>query len=214
MKQFFQFVKITIIGGILFLVPVIVLVVVLGKALQLSLKLAMPLSKFVPVDNVFGLAVNNLVAIVIIGILCFLAGILARNAMLSRAVAKAETKFLWRVPGYAFVKGFTDSIGDDKLDSAMRPAILRLDDSTQVVFETEKLSNGKSVVYVPGAPNPWSGSVLIVDQERIDYVPVSMAEAIKPFSMLGKGTDGLVAKMRGDAETERPLKNAFKDIDL
>jgi uncharacterized membrane protein len=193
---------------------VIVLALVLGKALQLSLKLAMPLSKFVPVDNVFGLAVNNLVAIIIIAILCFLAGILARNAMLSRAVAKAETKFLWRVPGYAFVKGFTDSIGDDKLDSAMRPAILHLDDSSQLVFETEKLANGKTVVYVPGAPNPWSGSVLIVDQQRLAYVPVSMAEAIKPFSMLGKGTDGLVAKMRGGMAPKRPSDDVFKNVDL
>ncbi len=214
MKNLFQFVKITIIGGILFLVPVIVLVIVLGKALQLSLKLAMPLSEYIPVQNVFGLAVNNLVGLLIIAILCFLAGILARNAMLSRAVAKAETKFLWRVPGYAFVKGFTDSVGDDKLDKAMRPAILRLDDSSQLVFETEKLTNGQCVVYVPGAPNPWSGSIVIADQDRITYVPVSMAEAIKPFSMLGKGTDGLVAKRYGDAVTQPPTDKVFKDISL
>ena len=214
MKQFFQFIKITIIGGILFLVPLIVLVLVLGKALQLSLKLAMPLSKFLPVENILGLAVNNLVGLLIIGILCFIAGIIARNAMLSRAVAKAETKFLWRVPGYAFVKGFTDSIGDDKLDRAMRPAILRLEESSQVVFETEKLTNGKSVVYVPGAPNPWSGSILIVDYNRLDYLPVSMAEAIKPFSMLGKGTDDLVNKVHGTIEGNRPKSNAFKRIDL
>lgn len=212
MKQFFRFIKITIIGGVLFLVPVIVLVLVLGKALQLSLKLAMPLSEYIPVENVFGLAINNLVGLLIIAILCFLAGIIARNAMLSRAVAKAETKFLWRIPGYAFVKGFTDSIGDDKLDSALKPAILRLDDSTQIVFETEKLTNGKCVVYVPGAPNPWSGSILIADQERITYLAVSMAEAIKPFSMLGKGIDELVTKKHGGGSAKRPTNNAFKEI--
>jgi len=191
MKSFLRFIKATIIGGVIFLIPVIVLITVIGKAIQISLKLSEAISKFVPVENIFGLAITHLISVLLIVIICFIAGVMARYTMFSKSIQRAESKFLWKLPGYAFIKGFTDSFSGDDSTSAMKPVIINLDDSSQVAFEVEKLDSGKSVIYVPSAPNPWSGSILIITQDRIEYLPVTMARAIKTFSMLGKGTGEL-----------------------
>jgi len=195
MNRLLRFIKTTIIGGLIFLVPIILIITVIAKAAQLLLKLSEPISKHIPVENILGLAIIDLISVFIIAIICFLAGLMARYTLLSRTIQRAESKFLWKLPGYAFVKGFTDSFSGDDSTGAMKTVIISLDDSSQVAFEVEKLEDGKSVVYVPGAPNPWAGSVLMVTSDRVKYLHVSMANAIKTFSMLGKGTVELQKKV-------------------
>jgi hypothetical protein len=48
MKPIFRFLRTTLLGGILFLVPIIALVIVLGKALMLPHKFVDPLAARIP----------------------------------------------------------------------------------------------------------------------------------------------------------------------
>lgn len=196
MKNLIKFIKTTIIGGVIFLIPVIVLIAVFGKAIQISLKLSELVSKYIPVENILGLTIADLISVLIIAIICFLAGLMAHYTFFSKAIQKAESRFLWKVPGYAFIKGFVDSFSSDDSTSIMKPVIINLDDSSQIAFEVEKLENEKSVVYIPGAPNPWSGSILLVTQDRVEYLPVTMATAINTLSTLGKGIGELQKELK------------------
>jgi uncharacterized membrane protein len=55
------------------------------------------------------------------------------------------------------------------------------------------------VLYVPGAPNPWTGSIMIVNRERIKYLPVATANAFKTFNSLGSGTKELIKNYKSSA---------------
>lgn len=57
-----QFFKTTIIGGLLFLVPVGVLIIVLAKVVDLMLLVAEPLADLIPLDSVAGVALANIMA--------------------------------------------------------------------------------------------------------------------------------------------------------
>ena len=57
-----HFIKTTIIGGLLFLVPVGVLVIVLAKVVDLMLLVAEPMADLVPLDSVAGVALANIIA--------------------------------------------------------------------------------------------------------------------------------------------------------
>ena len=50
----FQLLTTTVIGGIVFLVPIIVCIVILGKAFEIMRKLAAPLAHALPIDSVAG----------------------------------------------------------------------------------------------------------------------------------------------------------------
>ena len=50
-----KFLKATIVGGLLFLVPVVLIIVVLGHAMRLAVKVAQPISESLQLDNVGGL---------------------------------------------------------------------------------------------------------------------------------------------------------------
>lgn len=192
MTAWTRFIRTTLIGGIVFLVPFIVVVFVLGKAFQLVSHVAVPLSKFVPLETVGDIAVVNLIAVGLILLLCFLAGLVARTAVADTLVHALETRVLSRVPIYEFVKGMTSSVVEAEKGEAMTTVLVRLDDYAQLAFEIERTGGGDVVVYLPGAPNPWSGTVCIVSPDRVTPLGASMLAAVQNIKHLGKGTDALI----------------------
>lgn len=185
MNGLFQFLKTTIVGGIVFLVPLVAIFYVIGKALQLSRKVAEPMAAFLPFDRVGSIALANLIAIIVIVLLCFFAGLAARTSFASTFVRESESRFLWKIPGYGFVKGFTDGLSGGEATS-MRPVLMKLDDAAQLAFEVERLDDGRVVTYVPGAPDPWAGAVMIVEPERIEILPIKMMAAVQNIRSLGR----------------------------
>ncbi len=186
-------VKTTVIGGIVFLVPFIVVIFILGKAFELMRGIAQPLAAVFPrIDTVGEVVLLNLIAVALILAVCFVAGLLARAAAAGRLVKSLETRVLSRLPFYLFVKGMTESIIEAEGDTTLRSVLVRLDDYSQLAFEVERLPSGEVVIFLPGAPNPWSGAVCIVDAGRVTPLEAPMLAAVQNIKHLGKGTAKLL----------------------
>ena len=181
------FVKTTIVGGLVFLVPVVILVVLAAKAGKLLRRLARPLAALLPVDRLHGVLVADVVVIAVVVMLCFLAGLLARVSVANRFIKKAETGVLWRIPGYGLMKALTDSFDKSAASSAMRPVLVRFDDYAQLAFEVDRLADGRRVVYLPSAPDPRAGTVVVVDEARVQAVEMSFLSAVRSLRALGRG---------------------------
>ncbi len=194
MKGQIQVLKTTVIGGVVFLVPIVIVVAIIGKAFEIMRTVAHPLSALVPIDTVGKIAVVNLIAILLIVLVCFLAGHAARTETAARFVRALESKFLSHIPVYAFVKGMTASIAGNEPGEEMTAVLARLDDYSQIAFEIERLEGGDVAVYLPGAPNPWSGSVCIMTEDRIQPINASMVSVVRTISHLGKGSGALLRR--------------------
>jgi uncharacterized membrane protein len=46
------------------------------------------------------------------------------------------------------------------------------------------------VVYLPGAPNPWSGSVAYFNSERVKRLEMTLSQAVKNIQRIGRGSAG------------------------
>ncbi|MGD2011380.1 MAG: hypothetical protein PVI76_09805, partial [Desulfobacterales bacterium] len=92
--------KTTILGGILFLVPIVIFIAIIGKALELSNTIAVPLAEGLIVDSVGDLMVVHLIALTILLLFCFVAGLAAKTSLARRLVGKLENKFLDKIPAY------------------------------------------------------------------------------------------------------------------
>jgi hypothetical protein len=77
-KNRLHFIKTTLIGGAIFLLPVVVLMFVLGEAVDIMLLIAEPMVEFFPVDSIGGVALANLLAIA--GVIFLFCGRLADGA--------------------------------------------------------------------------------------------------------------------------------------
>jgi len=183
-----QFIRVTVIGGVIFLVPVTVLIMILGKTVDIMGRLARPLTAWVPLDRIGGVAVANLIAIAGIIVLCFIAGLVARSGVVTRYINSLESRFLYSIPGYSFVKSLTSSMAGVDDDKSLTPVLAKFDDASQIAFKVESLPDGRAIVYIPGAPDPWSGSVFVMSADRIELLDLPLMDAVKTIRALGSGS--------------------------
>ena len=183
-----RFLKTTVLGGILFLVPIVIFIVVIGKALQLINMVAAPMAKLLPIDTFGGMGIAQLIALGLLVLTCFIAGLAARTAVARGLVQSLETNVLDKIPAYALMKAKTGSVLTPEDTRDMQPVLIQFDDSWQVGFEVEKTGDGNSLVFLPGAPDPWSGSVCVVAAERIQPLPLHIREVSGLMKRLGKGS--------------------------
>ena len=80
MDAFKNFMKTTIVGGLIFLIPLILLLLVLKHAMGFAAKVAKPIAEKFPVPEIGGPALVTLVAVAVLIVVAFLAGLAARTS--------------------------------------------------------------------------------------------------------------------------------------
>jgi len=186
-----QFLKTTLIGGALFLVPLVVVVVVVVKAYGFMLKISEPIANIIPIDYFGGIALANLLALAAVVLLCFAAGLIARTPKAQAFANKAEGTIMKRIPGYTFFKGFTSAL-DPGATEDLKPVLVELNKFYRLGLEVERIGDDNVAVYFPGSPNAWSGIVLIVPVAQIKPVDIPIMSVIEHAEQLGRGTDELL----------------------
>jgi len=192
-----RFVLTTIIGGLFFLVPLMFLIFMLGKAIGFMMVIAKPMADWLPVDTVGGVALANLLAILAVVLVCFFAGLVARHSMASGFVKALESKVLAKIPGYAMIKGIKSAF-DSSAAQGMRPVALQLGTAERIALEIEKLPDGRSMVYVPSAPSVWSGITQILPADQITYLDIPITSVMELTEKFGHGVDELLQSKRLD----------------
>jgi uncharacterized membrane protein len=73
-----HFIKTTILGGLLFLVPVVILIFIIKKAHESVSIITGPVLANLPVGTIAGIAIVDLLTIAVVLLICFLAGLWAK----------------------------------------------------------------------------------------------------------------------------------------
>jgi uncharacterized membrane protein len=184
-----KLIRTTIIGGIIFLIPIAILVAVIGQGLKIAGVVAKPVANAFPVDMIGGAAVAHALAIALLLLTCFMAGLLARLALARKAVGALEANVLSRVPAYALLKTKTQSMLSADDIEGMSVAVVRFDDLWQIGFEIERIEGDMVAVFLPGAPDPWSGSVCIAEANRVTRLDLPVAALANMMRRLGRGAN-------------------------
>ena len=184
----FSFLKTTVLGGIIFIVPIIIFIAIIGKAMELTSMIAVPMAQQLVVDSASDIAVVHMLAMAILIFICFAAGLVAKTPLADKLVTSLEVNILDKIPAYELLKAKTKGTLTPEATEGLCPAITRFDDSWQLVFEMERLSDGKVVVFLPGSPDPWSGSICVVTGDRVSPLDMTVKSATDLMKRLGKGT--------------------------
>lgn len=182
----------TLIGGVVFLLPLVVVLYVLGQGLALVTRAAQPLISLLPAANVGGVALASIAALALLLLLCYGAGMLARAA-LGRALSdRFETKLQTLYPRYAVIKAMSQGLHGVLGQRVLKVVLVSFDDHQLIAFDIERLDDGRAVLYLPGAPDAWSGSVVLVQPDRIEPLDIDSAALARSLQRLGLGTAALL----------------------
>ena len=97
MKTITQFVRTTIVGGLFFLAPIVVLIVIIAKAFDYAKKALNAVFVHIPASDLSAGAATVL-AVGLVALVCFLAGLLARSVTAKRLVDAWSRRCCRRFP--------------------------------------------------------------------------------------------------------------------
>ena len=182
----------TVVGGALVLVPIYLAVLVLLKGMQSVVGLVRPVSALLP-DWLPG---ENVWALLLVLLLCFVVGAAVRTRVGRTARERMERSFFERVPGYALFRSLTQRMAGEGEENVWKPALVEIEDALVPAFVVEELADDRLTVFVPSIPTPFAGAVYILGRERVHLVDIPFTQAIKPISRWGSGSGEMVAAMR------------------
>jgi hypothetical protein len=90
MKPLVEFVKTTLVGGLLFLIPFVLMVLLVQKALSLTGSGLAPIAHLLPAQSVVGIGVAQVVVACSLLFVCFMAGLAIRTRAGVRLNAQLE----------------------------------------------------------------------------------------------------------------------------
>src|SRR6266478_5004794 len=120
MKAFAGFVKMTLIGGLLVVLPIWLTVLLLLKAISGALKVLKPIAALLPQTVVH----DDLVALALLLVICFVTGLLMRTRPVQRLGQWLERRIFEHVPGYALLRGMTRQLAGKEEEQSFQPALV------------------------------------------------------------------------------------------
>jgi uncharacterized membrane protein len=183
-----RFLKTTIVGGLLFLVPVILLIVILGHAMRIVGKIAAPIAAAVPENEIAGVAIATLVAALMLLLFAFLAGLVARTDTGRSVMRWFEESLLGGLPQYRMMKSMAEGLAQVEDASGIKPALVSIEGGWQIGYVLEEMRTGWTAVFLPQAPTPMSGNVMFMPSHRVRLLDIPIGEAMLLVKRLGVGS--------------------------
>jgi uncharacterized membrane protein len=190
----FRFIKTTMAGGLLFILPLVLILVLVEKAVHL---LNPVLHKLLPMFDrysVAGVTLFTVVALVALVLICFFAGLLAKTRAGTALFNTLEDNVLGKVPGYGLLKDAASHLaGLENVDGA-RVGLVCEDDGWLFCLVLEQQHDWLSV-YIPdaGPAGGSSGEVRMVTAAQVQLTGLAWMPVLACVRRGGHGALALAA---------------------
>lgn len=191
MKAAREFFINTVVGGVLILLPVYLTVLLLLKGMKSFVVLLQPIVKVLP----DWLPNENLLALLVVFMVCFVLGALVRTSVGRRVRERVEETFFGNLPGYDTIRSLSRRLAGQGNENEWKPAFAEIEDALVPAFIVEEHADGRLTIFVPSIPTPFAGAVYILDRRRVHPVDVPFAHAVRCISRWGSGSKDLMAKI-------------------
>lgn len=183
-----ELLKATVMGGLLFLLPLILVVILVTHAMQLAGKVAHPVSEVLTLDKVIGPTGEQILAVLMLVFISIAAGLVARTATGRTIMRWSEHSFLGGLPQYRLMKSVAEGLAQIEDAEDVKPVLVSIEEGWQIGYLLEPLENGWVAVFLPQAPTPMSGNVMYLPAERVRPLAITMAEAMSIIKRMGVGS--------------------------
>lgn len=177
-----------IFGGLFFIIPFF-LVVVAGKQLfEILHPVGQKISSLLGLHTIFGKSSVLIVTILIIILVCYLAGMLIEKGLVKNWNSRLEKKLFVFFPSLQMLK--FRIIGDKNkvINEVWQGILFKEDNGYKIGFITEKTERF-TTIYIPDAPKIDAGEVRYMINSEFEYHNISMKEAMSAIYNFGEGLD-------------------------
>ena len=190
-----QFLKTSLLGGVVVILPVAILVSVSVWIFDLITSWIQPITRLVIKDTQTNEFIAESFVIILILAACFFVGVLVRTRLGSFFYRLLETRILRLAPGYSMIKETVLQLFGSHKDSPFSSvALAQIFSNTTLVtcFITDKHEDGSFTVFVPTGPNPTSGLIYHLEGKYVHPVDIPVQDAMRTIISCGAGSEKLL----------------------
>jgi len=175
-------------GIILLILPLVILVFILEKAVLIMKGIISPIREYLPEDRILGIGMLTLVSIVMVMAVCYGFGFLAEKKKVKTFLKLIDEGISMIIPGYTLMKSNArNAIGSN--DDTWKSVLMGEDGDWKIGIQVDKRPDGLSMVFFPEPPDAKSGELKLIQQSKL-----------KPLDMPVRKVLGIIKKYGKDAE--------------
>lgn len=179
----------TFIGGLVVILPVLIFVFLINWIIGFFGNIVEPLIKLFPIN--INQNVAKFLAFIIIVFICFSIGLFIRTRFGNSIFSWFENTFLKKLPLYSTIRETViQFVGNDKTPFSKVVLVKPYGGNAKMIgFITSKLDEERYTIFIPTAPNPTSGFVIVLAEKDIEHLDISAEEAMRTIIGLGRGAE-------------------------
>ena len=171
----------------------VVLIVILAKVFDYAKKGLNAVLVHIPAASDLSTGAATALAIAVVALVCFLAGLVARTMAAQRVIDALESSVLSKIPAYDYLKQESASaLGVAEIGE--HPVVfVPMEGGWQLGVHRSAERRPRSV-FVPGVPDPHSGAVFFFSTDNVRPAGVKLAAGLNCLRRCGAGASALGAR--------------------
>ncbi|MBI9071075.1 MAG: DUF502 domain-containing protein [Melioribacteraceae bacterium] len=189
-----SFIKTTLLGGMLVVLPLVILILVFTWLFEFIVDKIRPITDIIlETTKMQEFAASGLALLLII--LCFfLVGLVVQTKIGKFLFEYFEKSFFSKIPLYNIIKETTIQLVSSNKTLFKHVALVKLygNDTRLTAFVTEIHTDGSYTVFVPSGPAPTAGFIYHLKKESVELVNYPVERAMKTIFSFGAGSKELL----------------------
>jgi uncharacterized membrane protein len=195
MDRLKSFLKTSLLGGVVVILPVAILASVTLWIFRLITGFIEPLTRILIKDSQVNEYAADFIVIVLIISACFFVGVLVRTRLGGFFYRHIENRILKLAPGYSMIKDTVLQIFGSRKDSPFSSVALAQvfgNETLVTAFITDTHADGSYTLFVPTGPNPTSGLIYHVEGKYVHPINIPVQDAMRSIISCGSGSAKLM----------------------
>lgn len=197
MKPAIEFIKTTVIGGVVVVVPIVVIFIVLGDVYRTLIEVTTPLTRGMTLGPFTNAVIAAVVVILEIILFFFVAGLLLNTLWGKSASNWLERTIFERIPFYSTLKQLTQRITGIENSNFPVVEVDLFGTSNRVLgIVIDTLPDGRMIVYTPSSPVITVGQLVIVEKENARILDASITDTLNCLSQMGLEAEKIYSRTK------------------
>jgi uncharacterized membrane protein len=196
MKNIIDFVKTTLIGGLLVILPLVLIAILIKHGAAIIHPLLLPVLSRLPSDIPFPRIVALMIESLVVILVCFAVGLGFSTRLGRRITNVVESRVFSKFPGYVLLRSLTRGVLGQEESIHFKVALSEMEGGLVPSFIIEEHADGRYTVFVPAAPTLTSGAIYIFPREIVHIVDMPFSQAAACITRLGLGSEKLLQGMQ------------------
>lgn len=207
MERIKSFFKTTMLGGILVVLPIVILFLVFKWLYDFVIDKLNPLTNILVNTARMQEFTASILALLIIIIIFFIVGLTVKTRMGIFTYGYLEKVFLDKLPLYKIIKETTLQLVGSRKTLFKQVALVNIfgNETLITAFVTDEHEDGSFTVFVPSGPAPTAGFIYHLKKEYVHKINYPIDKAMKTIFSLGAGSKELVACLNKNSDNNNGL---------